>query len=163
MSSKNEKRQRLFAFISVNMIQYPRTLKNNIFNIFHPDTNPVIGHVLVHFVDKTHVLVATVELIWLMFLNILSFNFIPTPRKSLSFKRFRRNYVNRPPVVVINHCQNYTAFLLDVRCSKWPRLFFTAVCSQSHCICVDEHTCCSSIVNSKMRKQRKRCEIVINI
>ena len=91
---------------------------------FHPDTNPLIGHALVHSVDKTHVLVVTVELTWLLFLNILSFKFVPTPRKSLRFARLRRSYVNHPAVVLTNHCQSYTAFLLDVRCSKWPRSFF---------------------------------------
>ena len=30
-----------------------------------------------------HILVVTVELIWLLLLNILSFNFVPTPNKSL--------------------------------------------------------------------------------
>ena len=107
-SSKNWKRQRLIAFIFVNTIQYPRTLKNSIYHsnkripppFFHPDTNPAIGHALVHSVDKIHVLVVTVDLIWLLFLNILSFNFVPTPRKSLWFTRFRRSYVNRLVVVL---------------------------------------------------------------
>ena len=67
---------------------------------FHPDTNPVIGDVLVHSVDKTYVLVVTVELIWLLFLNIISFNFVPTPTKSPSLTRFRRRYINRPAVVL---------------------------------------------------------------
>ena len=40
--------------------------------IFHLDTNPVVGHVLVHFVDKIHVLVATVELLWLWCFHILT-------------------------------------------------------------------------------------------
>ena len=62
-------------------------------SLYHPDSNSEIGHVLVHFVDKTHVLVVTVELIWLLLLNIISFNFVPIPRKSLSFTRFRRSYV----------------------------------------------------------------------
>ena len=35
------------------------------------------------FFVKTHVLVVTVELIWLLLLNILSFNFVPTPNKFL--------------------------------------------------------------------------------
>ena len=132
MSSKNQKRQSLIAFIFVNTIQYPSILRNNIYHsnkrgptaFFHLDTNPLIGHALVHSVDKTHVLVVTVELIWLLFLNILSFNFVPTPRKSLRFTRFRRSYVNHPAVVLTNHCQSYTVFLLDVRCSKWPWSFF---------------------------------------
>ena len=110
------------------MIQYPCTRKNNIYfsnkrgtpPCFHPDTNPAIGHALVHSINKSHVLVVTVELIWFLFLNILSFNFLLTPRKSLRFT----SYVNRPVVVLTDHCQSYTAFLLDVRCSKWPRFFF---------------------------------------
>ena len=84
------------------------------------DTNPAIGHALVCSVDKSHVLVVTVKLIWLLFLNILSFNFVAAPRKSLKFTRFIRSYVNRPSTVLTNHSQSYTAFLLDVRCSKLP-------------------------------------------
>ena len=79
---------------------------------------------MVHSVDKTHVLDATVDLIWLLFLNILSFNFVATPRKSLRFTRFIRSYVNDPAVVLTNHCQSYTAFLLDVRFSKLPCSIF---------------------------------------
>ena len=45
---------------------------------------PILGHVLVHSGDKSHVLVVTVELIWLMFLNIFSSNFFPTLNKSLN-------------------------------------------------------------------------------
>ena len=108
------------------------TLKNNIYHsdkfgpplFLHLHTNPIIGHAQVHSVDKTHVLVVTVDLIWLLFLNILSFNFVATPRKSLRFTRFIRSYVNRPAVVLTNHCQSYTAFLLDVRFSKLPCSIF---------------------------------------
>ena len=85
---------------------------------------PILGHVLVHSVDKTHVLVVTVELIWLLFLNRFFLKFVPTPNKSLRFTRFRRSYVNCTAVVLIKQCQSYTAFLLDVGCSKWPRSFF---------------------------------------
>ena len=70
-------------------IQYPRTLKNNMYHsnkcvlspFFHSDTDPVFGHVLIYCFDKTHVLVETVELIWLLLLNIWSFNFVSTPNK----------------------------------------------------------------------------------
>ena len=62
--------------------------------------------------DKTNALFVTVELIWLLFLNTLSFNFVATLNKSLRFKRFRRNYVNHPPVVPTNHCQSCTVFCL---------------------------------------------------
>ena len=132
MSSKNQKRQRLITFIFVNTIQYPRTLTINIYHsnkwgpplFLHLDTNPVIGHALVHSVDKTHVLVVTVELIWLLLLNIFSFNFVSTPNRSLGFTRFRRSYVNRPAVGLTNHCQSYTVFLLDVHCLKLPLSLF---------------------------------------
>ena len=114
------------------MPSHHRTMKNNIYHsnkcgpllFLHLETNLVIGHVMVHSVDKTHVLDATVDLIWLLFLNILSFNFVATPRKSLRFTRFIRSYVNDPAVVLTNHCQSYTAFLLDVRCSKLPCSIF---------------------------------------
>ena len=46
----------------------------------------------------------------LLFLNTLSFKFVPTPRKSLRFTRFRRTYANRPAVVLTKYCQSYTAF-----------------------------------------------------
>ena len=79
ISSKSQKRQGLIAFILVNTMQYLCTLKSNIYHsskrepppFFHLDTSPVISHVLIHSVDKTHILVVTVELIWLLFLNIL--------------------------------------------------------------------------------------------
>ena len=79
-------------FFIVNTMKYLRTLRNNIYHsnkrgtpiFFHLDTNPVLGHVLIHSVDKTHVLVVTVELICLLLLNILSFKFVPTPNKQIS-------------------------------------------------------------------------------
>ena len=128
MFSKNQKKQKLIAFIFVNTIQYPRTLKKNIYHLnkrgpplfFHLDTSPVIGHALVYSVDKTHVL----DLTSLLFLNILSFNFVATSRKSLRFTRFIGSYVNRPVVVLTNHFQSYNAFLLDVRCSELSWLIF---------------------------------------
>ena len=70
------------------------------------------------------IMLLTVQLICLFFLNLCFFNFLLTPNKSLRLKRFRRSYVNCTAVVLINHCQCYTAFLLDVRRSKWPRSLF---------------------------------------
>ena len=144
--------QRLIVFIFVKTIQYSHTLKNNNYHsnkqgppsFFHLDTSPVpccgpfcwqnpcssgrnsgIDLVVVHSVDKTLVLIITVELIWLYTCSCtISFNFAPTQRKSLRLTRFRRRFVNRPAVVLINYCQSYTAFLLDVRYSKWPCSFF---------------------------------------
>ena len=120
---KKLEKGRFIAFIFLNTIQYPRTLKNNIHCfIWIPVLQ--LATAMVHSVGKTHVLDVTVDLIWLLFFNILSFNFVTTPRKPLRFTRFIRSYVNRPAVVLTNHCQSYTAFLLDVRCSKLPCSIF---------------------------------------
>ena len=113
------------------MIQHPRFLKNNVDHLseqgppafFHLDTNPVLRDFLVHSVEKNHALVVTVELIWLLFLNILLSNFIQTPNKSFRFKKLR-SYVHRSVVVKTNHCHIWTVFLLDVRCSKLRHSFF---------------------------------------
>ena len=114
------------------MIQYPRTLKNNIYHFKEMGTTTISSSGyqpcnwprLVHSVDKTHVLVVTVNLIWLLLLDILSFNSPTTPRKILRFTRFIRSCINCPAVVLTNHWQSYTAFLLDVRCSKLPCSIF---------------------------------------
>ena len=120
---KKLEKGRFIAFIFLNTIQYPRTLKNNIHCfIWIPVLQ--LATAMVHSVGKTHVLDVTVDLIWLLFFNILSFNFVTAPRKPLRFTRFIRSYVNRPAVVLTNHCQSYTAFLLDVRCSKLPCSIF---------------------------------------
>ena len=88
---------------------------------------PILGHVLVHSVDKTHVLVVTVELVGLLFLNTFSFNFAPTPNKPLGFTRFRRSYVNHPAVVLTNHCQSYTALCALFKVARF--LFFCSCLS----------------------------------
>ena len=96
----SQKRQRLIAFIFVNMIQHPGILKNNIDHLskrgpplfFLQDTNLVTENVLVHSIEKKHVLVVTGELIWLLFCNILFFNYVQTMNKSLRFRKFRRSY-----------------------------------------------------------------------
>ena len=97
-------------------------------SFFHSYTKPVPGRVLVHSVDKTHLLVVTMELSWLLFLTILSFNLVQMPKKSLRFKRFR-GYVNRP-IVFPTTVKKRSTFLFEVRCLKWPRSFFEAVCPQ---------------------------------
>ena len=80
---------------------------------------PILGHVLVHSGDKSHVLVVTVELIWLMFLNIFSSNFFPTLNNLWT-----------------NHYQNCTAFLLDLRCLKWQCSFFSLLLVSNDSKCV---------------------------
>ena len=66
---------------------------------FHTDDNPALGHFVVHSADKTHGLV-----------SVLSLNFVPTLNISLSFRRFRRSYVNHPVVVPTRYCQSCTAY-----------------------------------------------------
>ena len=118
-------------------MQYPNTLKNNIYQsnklksllFSHSDTNPVLDFVLVHSVDKTQVLVVTVELIWSLFVNILFFHFVLTLNKPLRFTRFRKSSVNSSDVVLTIHCQSYPTFLLDVHCLKWRHSFLTS------CLC----------------------------
>ena len=104
----------------VNTIQYPRTLKNSIHYsnkpvpppFFYSDTNPLFGHVLIHLFDKNHVLVVTVEFIWFLLLNILSFNFVPT-----SAKGSQDSGEARWSVVVLTSHTSHTAFVLDVCCT----------------------------------------------
>lgn len=92
----------------VSTIQYPHTLKNNMYHsnervpppFTHTDSNPALSHFLVYFVDQIHALFVTLELIWLLFLNILFFNF-----------------VLKLAAVVLT-------FLLKEHCSKWPGSFF---------------------------------------
>ena len=66
----------------VNRMQYPCTLKSNIYYsnkqgtrpFFHLENNPALGHVLIYSVDKTHVLVVIVEFgccSWMHFLSTL--------------------------------------------------------------------------------------------
>ena len=107
--SKNQKRKTLIASVFAITMQYPHTPKNNIHQpnkqrpppFFHSDNNPVLDHILVHSFDKTHALVVTVKLIWFFFLNIHSFNIVPTLNKSLTLTRFNKSYVNRSAVVLI--------------------------------------------------------------
>ena len=60
----------------------------------------ILGQVLVHSVEKTHVLVVIVVLIgycsWYIF-----FNFVPTPNKSLRFARFTWSCSNRTAAVLV--------------------------------------------------------------
>ena len=88
-----------------------------------------IGHVLIHSFDKIHVLVVTVELIWLLLLNILSLLFSNVKKLSVRLARFRGSY-RKHPAVVLTSQTSYTAFLLDVCCAvqSCHVSFFAAVC-----------------------------------
>ena len=117
------------AFLSLHKIDHSSKWGPPPFS--HLDTNFVLVHVLVHFVDKTHVLVEIVELIWLMFMNILSFNFVPTPNKSIRFRTFRRSYVNQPTVVLTSYCQSCIAFFCLMCAVQSGHVPFFAGCLSS--------------------------------
>ena len=130
-------------------MQYPHTLKNNIYlsnnqgppPFFHLDTNLVLDQVLVYSIDKTYVLVVTVELTWLLFLNIVCFNFVPTPNKSLRFTRFQKSYVYRPAVVLIKGTLLF-CLMCTAQSGNFPflQLFIPSDCALVYPIFV-EHIC----------------------
>ena len=80
---------------------------------------------------------------------------------------FRRSYVNRHAVVLTNHTSYTASFALcALRCSNLSRSFcFLQLLVPSDSAFAQpafaEHTCCSNVVNSKVGKQAKRREIVI--
>ena len=74
------------TFIAVNANEKHRPFKQT------GSSSLVHGHVLVYSVDKTHVLIVTVESIWLFLLNIPSFSFAQTSIKSIRLRRLRRSH-----------------------------------------------------------------------
>ena len=122
------------------MIQHPCILKNNIQHqniehlskrgpppFFHSDTNLVLGNALVHPFEKNPFLVVTVELIWLLFLNMLSFNFMQTPdlgyyllgSENLEEAMYTALLSFKPTIV-----KDVLLFLLGLHCPKCPHSFF---------------------------------------
>ena len=134
---KRSHRQYVFEKLkeAQTMMQYPHTLNNNIYYsnkresppFFHPDTNnwPLSGPFCWQNpgsgCNSGNDLVIVLE-------YILFSNFVPRPNKSVRFTRFRRNYVNRTVVVLTEHYQNYTVFLLDCAVQSGYFNFFAAVC-----------------------------------
>ena len=115
------------------MIQHPDILKNNINYSGKRGPPPFFIRIPVLYLETfwsilskiTHVLVVTEELIWLLFLNILSFNYVQTTNKSLRFRKFRRSYtytslLSFKPTTM--KCR--LLFLLDVHCWKRPYSIF---------------------------------------
>ena len=81
---------------------------------------------------------------------------------TLRFRKFRRSNVHRSVVVQSNHCQSCTAFfgwcaLSRVSTFLFLRLFVPNNSAFAQPIFV-EHTCCSNVVNSKV----KACDIIIH-
>ena len=134
MFLKSYKSQRLIAFIFVNTMQYPCTMKSNVYHsskrgpslFFHSDSNtwPCFG--LFSWLNPCTGCNSRTDLV--LAFELYSFNFISKPNKSLRFTRFRRSYKKCPAVGLINQCQSYIAFLFDVCCLKQPLYFFAAIC-----------------------------------
>ena len=105
-----------------------------------------------------------------MFLNILSFNFVPTPRKSLRFTRFRRSYLNRPAVltnfgsVLTNHCQGYTVCCLICAVQSCQVPFFLQLFVPNDSAFALLSTPVARMwTHVDVDRQTNKCEIVINI
>ena len=117
-------------------MQYPRTLENKIHHsnkrrpppFFHSDINPVLDHVLIHFVNKAHALTVTVELIWLLFLNNLLQLCSNARQITVRLPGFRRSFVLWPAVVLTNHT-SYTASLLYARWAVQSDHIYFVFCS----------------------------------
>ena len=84
------------------------------------DNNLILGNALVN----------PVELIRLLFLKILSFNFLQTLSKSLRFRKFRRSNVHHFVVVQTNYFQVTLLFYLMCAFQSVYVPFFAAVCPQ---------------------------------
>ena len=121
--------QRPMAFILVNKIQYPQTLKNN---IYHSNKR----------VPPLFFLIGYQSCVWpwpsgcnsgidLVFTLEYTFFRLCSNVEQISvwLARFRRSYVKRP-LVVLTRATSYAAFLLDVHCivQSGHVLFFPAVC-----------------------------------
>ena len=47
------------------------------------------------------------------------------------FTRFRKSFLNHPVVFLMNHCQSYTAFLLNIPCLKLPHPYLCSCLSKT--------------------------------
>ena len=120
----------------------------------------MFGQVLVHSINKIHILVVTVEFIWLMLLNILSLNFVQTPIKSFRFKGFSRSYIKH---LVVTPTTVKVALLF-----AWCTLFKYAMFHFYSClkpILVDLRNLflLSTPVTPRWVNRDQKCEIVIHI
>ena len=151
--------QRPMAFILVNKIQYPQTLKNN---IYHSNKR----------VPPLFFLIGYQSCVWpwpsgcnsgidLVFTLEYTFFRLCSNVEQISvwLARFRRSYVKRP-LVVLTRATSYAAFLLDVHCvvQSGHVLFFPLFVPDDSVFAQTifaEHTTCSHVVNSKEGKQKK--------
>ena len=115
-----QKRLRLVTLIFFDTIKFPLTLKNTI------QTNTIFS-----FGYQYYTWPCSGPFCWqnpcsgcnsgiylVVVLENTFFQLVSPTNISLRFTRFRRRYVNRAGVALINHCQSCTTFLLDVYFSK---------------------------------------------
>ena len=99
--------QRLIIFSFVTTIQHPRILKNNIdHSSKRRPPHCLFGHQSCTWQNSGSFCRKNP---WFLFYNMLSFNFVQTPNKSLGFRRFSRSYVHQSVVVPSNRSQSCTA------------------------------------------------------
>ena len=101
--------------------QHPRS-KHRTFKQTGTTTIFSFRNTLVHLLEKPPVLVVTVELIWLLFLNILSFNFIQMPNQSLAIYTGLLSFTPTTAKVTL-------LLFLDVGCPKCPHSSFCSFLS----------------------------------
>ena len=109
--------------------------------IFYTDSNPTLCQFLVHSVHKTHTVVVTVELIWLLLLNIFSFNFF-LQLPAVIMQLFRTIFIcviyfywshlcwNGVKFEVgkqIKRCEIVTQKSIKAKSSSYPRLLLTPI------------------------------------
>ena len=147
------------------MIQYPHTLKNNIYHsnkrrpppFFHSwlRSDPFCWQKLCSGCNS--------EIDFVVVLELLSFNFNPIPNKSLKFTRFRKSYVMHPAGVLIKFTLLFYLMCAVQSSHFLSFLFFLQLLVSNDSAFVYtifvQNTCCSNVVNFK---QTKRYEIVIH-
>ena len=108
------------------MVQDLRILKNSINHLskrgptpfFHSDTSLVLENVLVHPVEKTHVLFVTVELIRLLFLNMLPSTLFKCRTNLLGSEDLEEPMYRALMLLKQITVKVALLYLLDVLCSK---------------------------------------------
>ena len=91
---------------------------------------------------------------WLLFLNILSLNFVQTPNKCLRFRGFSRSYINHfvvVPTIIKVALLFYLMYAVQIGHVPFLQLFEPDISGFAQPIFI-EHTCCANVVNSNMGK-----------
>ena len=131
----------------------------------------MFGHAQIHYFDKTHVLLLSVELIWLLLLNNTFFQLCSKVEQIfVRLTRIRRSYVTCPLLILTSHTQTTQHFCL--MCAVLFKVGSTLFKKGSNCVpflqrfvsddsvfslpIFVEHTSCWNVVNSSVGKETKR-------